>query len=182
MIYNLSFCKHLTKIKLASKIVLAFFFKGVVMDSKSFLHFEIGFYRLKRRLLQEFLKPYNLKVFDGLLMTMVAARPGSSQSEIIKHVMADEASVARSLRNLENQKLIVRQEDPDNHRKKLVFPTQQAQKIFNALNSFLDEWDQVIFNDLTAQELETLDSLIKRVENDLKKVDYQQLIGELTPK
>lgn len=32
------------------------------MDSKSFLHFEIGFYRLKRRLLQEFLKPYNLKI------------------------------------------------------------------------------------------------------------------------
>ncbi|MBA1395114.1 MarR family transcriptional regulator, partial [Lactobacillus sp. XV13L] len=111
------------------------------MNSKSFLHFEIGFYRLKRRLLQEFLKPYNLKVFEGLLVTMVDARPGCSQGDIINYVMADEASVARGLRNLEDQELIVRHEDPNNHRKKLVYPTVQATKIYQALNNFLDNWD-----------------------------------------
>ncbi|MBA1434235.1 MarR family winged helix-turn-helix transcriptional regulator [Bombilactobacillus bombi] len=150
------------------------------MNSKSFLHFEIGFYRLKRRLLQEFLKPYNLKVFEGLLVTMVAARPGCSQGDIINYVMADEASVARGLRNLEDQELIVRHEDPNNHRKKLVYPTVQATKIYQALNNFLDNWDKVIFKDLNAQELQTLDELVLRVENDLKKVDYRQLIAELT--
>lgn len=150
------------------------------MDSKSFLHFEIGFYRLKRRLLQEFLKPYNLKNFDSLLIAIVAAKPGCSQGAIINHVMADEASVARGLRNLENRGFIIRREDPNNHRKKLVYPTQQAEQFYQTLNNFLDNWNQIIFSDLPPQELQTLDQLISRIEENLKQVDYRQLLADLT--
>lgn len=150
------------------------------MDSKSFLHFEIGFYRLKRLLLQEFLKPYNLKNFDSLLIAIVAAKPGCSQGAIINHVMADESSVARGLRNLENRGFIIRREDPNNHRKKLVYLTQQAEQFYQALNNFLNNWNQIIFRDLAPQELQTLNQLISRIEKDLKQVDYRQLLAELT--
>ncbi|BDR56000.1 MarR family winged helix-turn-helix transcriptional regulator [Xylocopilactobacillus apis] len=152
------------------------------MNTKSFLRFEIGFYRLKRRLLQEFLKPYELKAFDSMLLVTVLMHPGCSQSDIIQHVMADETSIARGLRNLERQNLITRCEDPDNHRKKLVNPTTKAQEVFDEFNSFLKLWNQLIFKNFNEQEQNDLEKLISKMELNLKEMNYQELLNEFQNK
>ncbi|BDR58059.1 MarR family winged helix-turn-helix transcriptional regulator [Xylocopilactobacillus apicola] len=146
------------------------------MESRSFIRFEIGFYRLKRRLLQEFLRPYDLKAFDSMLLVTVVMHPGCSQGAIIQHVMADETSIARGLRNLEEKRLITRQEDPTNHRKKLVQPTAKAQEIFDKFDSLLELWNEFIFKDFTSQELDSLEKMIAKMQTNLKDIDYQELL------
>lgn len=151
----------------------------VPLDNQAWHQFEVGFTRGKRQLIRQFIKPYGVNYFEGLLIFAVASYPKTSQKTLAQHLLTDESSVARSLRNLEGNGWIQRQEDPTNHRKKIVQPTAKAQKFHEQLLQILAQWDQILFAHFTKQELTIFNQLVQRVSDEIQQIDFTKVLQEV---
>ncbi|UQS84060.1 MarR family winged helix-turn-helix transcriptional regulator [Bombilactobacillus thymidiniphilus] len=148
------------------------------MNGENFIHFSVILYRSKKKIMQYLLKDYNLNYFDGMLMLEVLHTPGVSQQRLAKIMLANESGVARGLRHLEKSAFINRQEDPDNRRRKLVFPTTKAKDFYHSFNKLVNWWNQKIFKNFSNQEIESLMDLLQRVENAWNELNVPDFMNE----
>lgn len=149
------------------------------MKNSSFMHFEMMFYRRQREIIRNFFRNYNLKFFEGALLISISHSPGANQGELSCRMLADESSVARSLRTLEKLELIYRTEDPENHRKKLVFPTKRATKLYGEFKNVFTDWNNLLYKGLSAEDIATLDELFSKLEKNFEQIDFDKVMKKL---
>lgn len=89
--------------------------------------------------------------------------PGCTQAALAELLCADKAAIARRTKNLEAKGYLVRKDNPDDRRSRLLYPTERAQ----ALKSSKEEIEACFYGYLTAsltyQEAATFAALLDKL-------------------
>ncbi len=131
--------------------------------------YKVGFLsRTCNTLLSRWLEPYGMGPAQVGILTYVLERGSATQDEISQQQRTDPAATARALRALEKGGFISRCENPENRRKKLVFPSQKARDAAEELVAVLVKLEQQLYRNFSAEEKgNVLQLLDKMTENAL---------------
>jgi len=95
-------------------------------------------------------------------------KDGQTQDELAALVRVHRAATARTLKNMETAGLVVRKENPENRRQKLVYSTEKSRNILDDMLAILDTHNQTMFADFSEEEktliLSLMDSAIDNVQ------------------
>lgn len=98
----------------------------------------------------------------GFLMTLFQYE-GIAQEELTNHMCIDRAATARVLQAMETEGLIRREEDPNDRRKKLVYPTDAARALQSGLMDALAEQNAALFAGLNQDEQNQFLAMLDRM-------------------
>ena len=119
--------------------------------------------RLHKAILTEKLKSIGI-TYGQIGFIMQATRyPGRSQDELSTVLSVDKAATARAVAKLVKLGLLYREENPENKRQKLVYPTEKAIEIREDLHRELMESNKLMVSGLTKDESEMLMQLMVKV-------------------
>lgn len=123
--------------------------------------------RLNRRRinhLRQALNPHQYVGVMHLLMRYISRHPGASQDEVREYYSLDKTSVCRDARRLEELGHIRRQIDESNRRQNQLFLTPAGEAFLPVINDAYDSFSKRLTGEMTAEELDTLMLLIKKLD------------------
>ncbi|MFW5500492.1 MULTISPECIES: MarR family winged helix-turn-helix transcriptional regulator [unclassified Maridesulfovibrio] len=119
--------------------------------------------RLHKAILAEKLKSVGI-TYGQIGFIMQSLRyPGRSQDELSMILSVDKAATARAVANLIKMGLLYREENPDNRRQKLVYPTEKAKAIKDDLHKELMAANEIMISGLSEEEAKKLMELMGKV-------------------
>lgn len=99
----------------------------------------------------------------------ILSTPGIVQEDLTNHLCLDRAATARALRSLENNGFVYREEDPQDRRRKNVYPTPKAEGLQGEMVDILKAHNDVLLSGFTGEEQGLLVSLLDRVADNLRR-------------
>lgn len=93
----------------------------------------------------------------------ICHKPGLSQDELAARLYVHKSSVARHVAQLMRHGFVRREEDPEDRRRRLLFPTEKALGIFPEIWNYLDEWNELLLEGLSEEEKLLLLKLMKHL-------------------
>ncbi|MGL4607064.1 MAG: MarR family winged helix-turn-helix transcriptional regulator [Eubacteriaceae bacterium] len=91
------------------------------------------------------------------------------QEEIAMKLGMDKGAVAKLLASLEKKKYVVRKENPDNRREKLVSLTRDGEKELSERMVLYDAWVKKIFKNFTQDEIMEFNRLVIKLTENTQK-------------
>jgi len=89
--------------------------------------------------------------------------PGLSQENLRDTMFVNKSTVARNIKTLIDKGYAKSEVDSNDKRINRIFPTQKLIDFFPKIEKHLDEWNGEILSDLTDEEKETFEKLLKVV-------------------
>ena len=89
--------------------------------------------------------------------------PGCTQAKLAELLHADKAAVARRTKNLEEKGFLVREDDPDDRRSRLLFPTEKAEKLKCSKAEIESSFYEYLTSVLTETEAQTFAALLDKL-------------------
>lgn len=93
----------------------------------------------------------------------ICRNPGLSQEQLARRVYFDKYNVTRHLNKLEEGGYVERRPSESDKRVMLVYPTQTMLELLPQVRQCIDEWDTLIFDGLSAEELEQFDATLTKI-------------------
>ena len=84
-----------------------------------------------------------------------------TQRDLCNLFFVSEPVVARTLKNLEKKGFIIRNKDPKNRTRKLLSLTDSGIEISKRMFDINDEWENLLFDNFTSDEIESYKNLTK---------------------
>lgn len=125
--------------------------------------------RYLRRCRREYMMPLGLKGIHARLFMTICRTPGCSQDQLAKRLWTDKSTIARQMDLLENKGYVFREPSATDKRVLCVYPTEQMQEFQKGLKVAMEQWEDTLLQDLTPEEREQLNSLLKRVHDRIDK-------------
>jgi DNA-binding MarR family transcriptional regulator len=97
----------------------------------------------------------------------ILTSPGIVQEDLSSHLRLDRAATARALQSLEVNGFIHREEDPQDRRRKKVYPTPKAEGLQEEMVEILRAHNEVLLSGLTGEERTQLIRLLDKVIDNL---------------
>ncbi|MEA4919907.1 MAG: MarR family transcriptional regulator [Clostridiaceae bacterium] len=119
--------------------------------------------RCSRRFREAKLRRYGLKGSQPVCIMTICKSPGISQDGIAKINHMDKSNVTRQLNTLEQEGYITRITSKDDRRFYEIYPTDKAQLALPDIKASFREWNSLITQMLTKEEISQLESLIEKV-------------------
>lgn len=101
----------------------------------------------------------NLGYPEQSVLLMLSAYDRINQDTIARHFMIDKGSITKTISKLEAKQLILRWENPENKREKLLALTETGQAMIDRMNQVQSDWEKAVFAGLSSDEMAQLDSL-----------------------
>ena len=89
--------------------------------------------------------------------------PGCSQAQLTQLLHADKAAIARRTRNLEMKGYLVREEDPDDGRRQLLYPTEKAESLKCSKAEIEASFYEYLISALEADEAEAFAAALDKL-------------------
>lgn len=97
--------------------------------------------------------------------------PGMSQDRLAKHLCLNKSNVTRHLCQLEKNGYVERRASETDKREMLVYPTQKMLDVFPEVRRITDEWNKVIAEDISEEDLEVFHRVLdKMIDRSIKMV------------
>lgn len=93
----------------------------------------------------------------------VCRAPGISQDALCKQLFVNKSNVARQLSVLEQSGYITRAADEKDRRALNVYPTKKAFEVLPKVRAVLKEWNELVLEGFSPEEIELLTGLMERV-------------------
>ncbi|MCG8617582.1 MAG: MarR family transcriptional regulator [Desulfobacterales bacterium] len=123
-------------------------------------------FRLSRRHLGLEMKKLDVGAGDYAFIAMLFISDGQSQDALSRNMQVDKSYTARAVAKLEKMGLVERRPDPDEHRIKRVFLTEDARAKEQAFFTLFRGWHDILVKDIPPEELTIiLNGLDKMLEN-----------------
>ncbi|MBQ3101080.1 MAG: MarR family transcriptional regulator [Clostridia bacterium] len=106
---------------------------------------------------------------DGLLgvhhsyILAITNNPGMSQDGLAKHLCLNKSNVTRHLACLEKEGYVERRTSENDKRETLVYPTQKMQEIYPEVLRVTREWNSLVSEGFSEEELECFGRLIEKI-------------------
>lgn len=89
--------------------------------------------------------------------------PGCTQARLAELLHADKAAIARRTKNLEAKGFLVRKDDPDDRRSRLLYPTEKADAMRSSKAEIEASFYEYLTSALTEGEAQTFAELLNRL-------------------
>ena len=89
--------------------------------------------------------------------------PGCTQARLAELLHADKAAIARRTKNLETKGFLVREDDPNDRRSKLLYPTEKAETMKSSKAEIEASFYEYLTSAFTEEEAETFAELLNRM-------------------
>lgn len=86
--------------------------------------------------------------------------PGCTQARLAELLHADKAAIARRTKNLEAKGFLVRQDDPNDRRSQLLYPTEKANAMRSSKMEIETSFYEYLLSFLTGEEAKTFAALL----------------------
>ena len=106
--------------------------------------------------------------------------PGCTQAALAEILHADKAAIARRTKNLESKGFLVRRDDPNDRRSRLLYPTEKAEAMKGSKAQIESSFYEYLAGVLTREEAETFAALLDRLYRASKtesRAGFPHLIG-----
>ena len=89
--------------------------------------------------------------------------PGCTQARLTELLHADKAAIARRTRNLEEKGYLIRKDDPNDGRSKLLYPTEKAESLKCSKAEIEASFYEYLMSTLEPEEAETFAAVLDKV-------------------
>lgn len=141
------------------------------MDDYNLIGFVMKYTSIKRRIAASYLKDKGLNAFESIILSIVYKNKSCTQEKIGEITMSDGASIARSLKKLENYGYVLRKPDPENGRRKIVKITEKGEKLYDKIRRAFRASNEVMFKGVTSEEQTQLESILEKVYKNLDSIE-----------
>lgn len=93
----------------------------------------------------------------------ICRNPGLSQEQLARRVYFDKYNVTRHLNKLEEHGYVERRPSDNDKRVMLVYPTQKMLELLPQVRQCIDEWDTLLFDSLSEEELEQFNATLLKI-------------------
>ncbi|WP_165815216.1 MarR family winged helix-turn-helix transcriptional regulator [Levilactobacillus bambusae] len=118
--------------------------------------------RIMRNDLNRALRPMGLNDSNYFFIFFIADHPGASQDDLVRAVILDHSTIARSVAKLVKIGYLVRQPDPVDGRASRLFLTPRGEEIKYQLIPITQHAMSLVFDNLTPTEQETVQALLTK--------------------
>ena len=95
-----------------------------------------------------------------------------NQDTIAKFYMIDKGAIAKTANRLEEKEFVERHENPDDKREKILSISVKGKGIIAVMSASLEEWNKIVFQGISPQELETAQKVVSMMAaNAIKAVE-----------
>jgi len=146
--------------------------KSLVKD----IHFGRNYgamYRKTTMFIRECFKPFGVTFAEMIILTYVLDYPGTSQDDIARNLAVDKTAIARSIKNLETLGLLVRKENFENQRMKMVYATPKAHEYKAHFDKVMHRWNEILLMDFSDEEQEFILSAFARMRRQAIEADIE---------
>lgn len=119
--------------------------------------------RLHKAILQEKLDDFGITYGQIGFIMRALRRPGRTQDDFSTVLSVDKGATARTIAKLEKRGFVYREENPENRRQKMVFPTEKSKQIRDELRHALIEANETMLSSLDVSDRELLVKLMTKV-------------------
>ena len=106
-------------------------------------------------------KDLTLKEFSILLR--IRFQEVATQHDLVKLFKVGGAYIAKLLRKFEDKNYIVRKEDPENRRKKLLEMTDEGIKKTDEIIEVIQNWEEKVTSSISENEIKTLKEILFKI-------------------
>ena len=118
---------------------------------------------------KKFKERFNLSHGQVFILINIYRDEGICQHRLCEEYNLDKSGVGRILKKLEDKNLVTRKSDPEDKRKKLIYLTDKAKNMKEDFKKLLKEIEEQMRQGLTEQEIETVNTILKKIYNNLDK-------------
>lgn len=120
-------------------------------------------YRYGQSYINKELKEYNLGSGQFTFLINLYKKDGISQEEIADNLNIDKGTTARAIGKLEEEGYVRREKDLKDKRTNKVFLTDKAREVEPKIYKILCEWNSIISNGLSEEEMQISISLLQKM-------------------
>ena len=106
------------------------------------------------------------------LLNTIIRDPGLTQQALAAHLGVTAASVAQSVRRMENTGLLLRREDASDRRRNRLYATERGRAAAELYRSGFDEIDEKMLSGIPEEALASFRSVLDRMLDNLKTQDF----------
>ncbi len=132
---------------------------------KSYLN---SWYNIKKGF-EEFFKQNSadLKInpAEAMFLSKIYYEDGISQREIAYALNVSEANITKTFKKLEQKKLVYKTIDEENNARRNLHLTEKGEKTFEEVIVIFKEFDQILFEGLTEEEIEIMETQLYEIGN-----------------
>ncbi|HEY5953958.1 MAG TPA: MarR family transcriptional regulator [Terrimicrobiaceae bacterium] len=114
--------------------------------------------------------PYDLTHMEGKILGYFVRHPGASLRDLVAHLRQDKGQLARLIRSLRDQELLVARTGPEDRRSVALSPTRQGRSVHQLLQRQVRKLSEVAVRGLSAGERLQLVVLLRKVRSNLEGV------------
>lgn len=119
--------------------------------------------REAEKLVLRFLRDEGVGAAELDLIHALRHHPGCTQARLAALLHADKAAIARRTKNLEAKGFLVRENDPNDRRSRLLYPTEKAETLRSSKSEIETAFYEYLTAALTADETQTFAALLGRL-------------------
>lgn len=112
----------------------------------------------------EKLKEYGIGGHQMMYIVRICRHPGIKQDLLAKQILVNKSNVTRQLVALEQNGFIERKPSLEDKRSVLVYPTKKALEVCPIIEKMRSEWNDLILEDFSDEEVELLLSMMQKVQ------------------
>lgn len=129
-------------------------------------------YRYNQRFFAQKLKEYSLPIEVGQIPSLmqVYRHPGITQEEISCNAGIDKGTVARTLKQLEDNGIVVRKTDKEDRRVNHIFATERGMEIKEKVFQMIRELHEILYLGFDDSEIEKAIFIMEQMKKNIK--DY----------
>ena len=106
---------------------------------------------------------------EAMFLSKIYYKDGISQREIAHSLIVSEANITKTFKKLEEKELVYKTIDEDNNARRNLHLTEKGEETFEKCIDIFNEFDDIIFIDLTEEEIKNMESSIRKIiDNSLK--------------
>ena len=113
------------------------------------------------------LADFGLTATEVVILRYLYKAVSPNQEDVSEHFMLDKGAIARTLRKLEDKKIISRYENPNNHREKIITLTDKGLELKSLCFGLTDLWQDTMLNGISEDEADIFESILNRMVNNV---------------
>lgn len=114
-------------------------------------------------------KQVDLTKGQYLYLVRICENPGIIQEKLAEMIKVDRTTAARAIKKLEASGFIEKNDDPDNHKIKKLFPTEKGKNVYPFIKRENDYSNKVALSGFSESEVDTIFQLLQRVRKNVEK-------------
>lgn len=124
--------------------------------------------RLRATKADRFLEQIGLYRGQAHFLVILSRQDGMTHSEIAEKLEISPAAATKVIKRLEKLKYLRRQPDPSDERVSRLYLQEKGHAVINEIHSSFRQLDQIAFQGLSDQQLQTLCNLLTHVQSNLQ--------------